>query len=327
MKITSNFKVQNLDFAVWFNYTFRKKYPFLFEWFVDTNNFVEVMQKIELFAGKKEITLQEFVAHFCIMYNETGGQFTPLREMGTIAYFFNHNPPQKSTYNLAPNNKLAGNQLKEWGIIQSDTDVALWNGFVFPRNAPEAVKEASKRCDYNKFRGWGLNQLTWRKNYELHLQPFLPKNIDAYSDTEFEKTLNNLDLACKVYHHFLTNSQNASYLLSEIEKGNFVPYGFVVSGWWQYATDKYQPRCKALLSAMLEALNLEKLPESTTAIHGKNLTKSQIQTIQRNIMESEEFGNTDIVRLLTENGGADGIWGEATNYAFVLTGKDIEYFL
>jgi hypothetical protein len=327
MKITSNFQIQNFDFAVWFNNFFRGKNSFLFQNFINANNFNLLMQKIELFAGKKEISLQEFVAHFCIMYNETGGRFTPLREMGGIDYFFNHNPPQKSTYNLAPNNKLAGNQLKEWGIIQNENDVNVWNGFVFPHSAPQEVKEASKRCDYHRFRGWGLNQLTWRKNYQLHLQPFLPKNIDAYSDTEFENTLNDLDLACKVYHHFLVNSNNANYLLSEIQKANFVPYGFVVSGWWAYATDKYQPRCKALLSAILEALNLEKLPENTFAIHGKNLTKSQIQTIQKNIMESEEFGNTDIVRLLMSNGGADGVWGEATNYAFVLTGKEIEYFL
>lgn len=325
--IIGNFKIQGIDFADWFNKQFRNRNAVLFPNFIIPNNFNALMQRTELFAGKKEISLQEFVAHFCIMYNETGGQFTPLREIGNNAYFFSHNPPRKSTYNLAPNNRLAGNQLKAWGIIQSDTDVALWNGIVFPHNAPDAVKEYSKHCDYFKFRGWGLNQLTWRTNYVLHLQPFLPKNIDEYSAEEFENTLNDLDLACKVYHHFLTNSQNASYLLSEIQKGNFGPYGFVVSGWWQYATDKYQPRCKALLGAMLEGLNLEKLPESTTTIHGKNLTKTQIQTIQNNIMKSEEFGNTDIVRLLMENGGADGVWGKATEYAFGITGKNIEYFL
>jgi hypothetical protein len=327
MKITSNFKIQNIDFADWFNKSFRAKNGFLFQPFISKNGFENLMQKIELFAGKSEITLQEFVAHFCIMYNETGGKFTPLREWGTADYFFNHNPPQKSTYNLAPNNRLAGNQLKAMGVIQSDTDVNAWNGYIFPYNAPQEVKKASERCDYFRFRGWGLNQLTWRANYELHLQPFLPKKIDEYSHEEFEETLNNFDLACKVYHHFLSNSQNANYLLSEIQKGNFVPYGHVVSGWLAYAMNTYQPRCKALLGALLEALNLGKLPENTTAIHGKNLTKSQIQTIQKNIMESEEFGNTDIVRLITSNGGADGIWGQATEYAFVLTGKTIEYFL
>jgi hypothetical protein len=324
--IKGNFSIQGVDFANWFNKSFWGKNSGLFPNFIIPKNFDTLMQRIELFAGKKEISLQEFVAHFCIMYNETGGTFEPLREGGELWYFFSHNPPAKTTYNRSPN-QLAGNQLKAWGIIQSDTDVNLWNGWVFPHNAPQEVKKASEKCDYFKFRGWGLNQLTWRANYQLHLQPFLSKDIDDYTQSEFENTLNDLDLACKVYHHFLTNSQNASYLLSEIEKGNFVPYGFVVSGWWQYATDKYQPRCKTLLNAILEGLNLEKLPESTTTIHGKNLTKTQIQTIQNNIMNSEEFGNTDIVRLMTENGGADGVWGKATEYAFGITGKNIEYFL
>ncbi len=326
MNITNNFQIQNIDFTDWFNGFFRTKNGFLFQNFISKNGFYNLMQKIELFAGKSEITLQEFVAHFCIMYNETGGQFLPMREMGDSAYFFLHNPPQKSTYNCNPN-FLAGNQLKAWGIIQSDADVNAWNSFVFPHNAPLHVKKASERCDYFRFRGWGLNQLTWRANYVLHLQPFLPKKIDEYSDTEFELMLNDFDLACKVYHHFLTNSQNANYLLSEIQKGNFVPYGYVVSGWWAYATDKYQPRCNALLKALLEGLHLNKLPENTTSIHGKNLTKAQIKIIQNNIMQDKEWGNTDIVRLIMENGGADGVWGKATEYAFSLTGKEIEYFL
>jgi hypothetical protein len=322
MKITQNFKVQGINFSDWFNNFFRNSNSSLFPNYLHKKGFENIMQNIENFAGKSEISINEFVAHFCIMYNETGGSFEVLRELGGSPYCFTHNPPQKTTYNRSPN-RLAGNQLKEWGVISAKADVDNWNGGIYPYNAPQEVRKRAENCDFYKFRGWGLNQLTWRANYVSHLEPFLPKKIDEYSHEEFEDLIaGNVLLACKAYHHFLATA--SPHIAQEIEKGNFVPYGLLVSGWLYYAQAKYAPRCIALRNALISALGIMEVPPRKYAIDGMNLQKAQIKTIQENIIRSQ---NTDIARLILDNGGADGIWGNATETAFSIAGKPINYFL
>lgn len=249
MTIKGNFQVGSTSFAHWFNTSFEVNHNDKFPYPVVESNFNKLMDMLPQFTGKTEITIQEFVGHFCIMYNETGGTFKPIREMGYARYMFGTNNGLKLSYNQAPN-LLAGNQLKSWGLINDPNDVALWNGQVFPIGAPQPVITASFKCDYYRFRGWGLNQLTWRNAYMAHIQPFLPKPIDDYGYEEFETLLSetNYDLACKAYHSFAQSSPTS---VQAMINGNYVPYGNLISGGWaQYVNGTYVPRCQSLYNAL-----------------------------------------------------------------------------
>jgi len=248
MKITGNFNVNGQPFASWFNKNLAGKKVFPHR--VDASNFAKVMQYLENLTGKSEISLGEFCGHFAIIYNETGGTFKVLREYGKVSYMFNRlklkGGGTKRSYNIAPN-LLAGNQLKEWGVIRDPADVKLWNGQQYPINAPKEVQKAALKCDFYRFRGYGFNQLTWRTNYKNCLQPHLPKNIDDYSVEEFENAIMNLDIATKTFHSFITQSSIARKAVEELSKNNFTPYGNLVSGGWKsYVKNKFVPRCEGV---------------------------------------------------------------------------------
>ncbi|MBS0251338.1 MAG: hypothetical protein JSR78_09765, partial [Proteobacteria bacterium] len=83
-------------------------------------------------------------------------------------YFFNRHPPQnphKASYNGINGNKLAGNQLRQMGVALSDADMTLWNGRVYPGAQPSSVKLLARKCDFYRFIGRGLAQITGRDNY------------------------------------------------------------------------------------------------------------------------------------------------------------------
>jgi len=308
MFISNNFSVQGLTFAQWFNQRV-KPYYHIFENFINEANFAALMAKMEVWTGKEEITLQEFCAHLSIMYNETGGLLTPIYEMGGQAYCFNRQMPNggvKYSYNRTPN-RLAGDQLLAWGVI-AEAERQVWNGQIYPYNAPLRVQQASAHCDYYRFRGWGLNQLTWRNAYESFMQPHLPKPLDEYEPAEWNATLEgNLDLACKVFRSYTYESPQGSYAMAEVQKENFVPYGNMVSGGWAwYVYNKFLPRVQTLLQLLENAgeHNLQNYAEY--AIDGMNLTPAQIRIIQAN-MNAVLAYNPIVV---------DGFWGNASEGAF-----------
>ncbi|TAE12270.1 MAG: hypothetical protein EAZ95_12635 [Bacteroidetes bacterium] len=265
-QIQGNFTVNGIPFADWFNQKMfgNTSFPppppifhatFLYPYQVQKASFEVVMSHLADFTGKNSITMQEFIGHFSIMYNETGGLFLPLREAyqtsSPARYCFEGG--SKYSYNQQLlGNRLAGNQLKSWGIITSATDVATWNGQIFPINAPIEVIKASFKCDYFRFRGWGFNQLTWRNNYLNHLQPFLPKPIDEYEYEEFEKLLStdNLSLAFKVFHSF---AQSSPSVITNLANGDYAGYGMLVSGWRDYVNYLYMPRCQNLYNTLSQA--------------------------------------------------------------------------
>lgn len=318
--IKGNFMVNGVAFANWFNQDFRFTST-AYNYLINASNFATLMQHIPDFTGKSAITLGEFCGHFAIMYNETGGTFSAIREMGGAKYIFESTSWGKVTYNKAPN-RLAGDQLKEWGVISSDADVKAWNGDVYPGNAPKNVQNAALKCDFYRFRGYGFNQLTWRNNYEKCLQPILPRKLDDYNEEEFEHVLKDIGIACKTFHNFITQSASAKQAINDLDNGSFRAYGMLVSGgWMSYVNNKYVPRALNLYNALQKA----KVTEiSNYAIDNLRLTPQQIKHIQKALINS---GNKAATKAINDNGGLDGYWGDATQEAFQLVGKTIPELL
>ncbi|WP_198145113.1 hypothetical protein, partial [Microscilla marina] len=182
------------------------------------------MENLPNLTGKSEITLNEFCGHMAIIYNETGGTCKPIREMGGPQYMFNTVMPGggvKYSYNTPPNHK-AGDQLMEWGIINTEEQRSLWNGTIYPKHAPEDIKKAALKCDFYRFRGYGFNQLTWRNAYEQCLQPLLPRPMDEYSVEEFEAHINNVKIAAQAFS-IISTKMPMPKINTDLVSGNFRP--------------------------------------------------------------------------------------------------------
>ena len=83
----------------------------------------------------------------------------------------------------------AGDLLKEWGAISDPARVDAWNGYAwsesdvpkdkrkagakYPAQFSDDIKKRSMECDYFKFRGRGLSQITWREGYYKYADPAL----------------------------------------------------------------------------------------------------------------------------------------------------------
>lgn len=251
--ISRNFSVNGVPFAQWFNKTLKPANPKAFPNPVAETTFNALIADIAILTGKAETPLNEFIGHFCIIYNETGGTFKPLREYGGIDYMFNAIPKKKLSYNTLSSNRKAGDQLKAWGIISTPADVTLWNGTAWPATAPDNVKAAAANCDFFKFRGWGLNQLTGRSNYQACLQPFITQNIDQLTTAQFDAIIkNNVELACKVFNKFILQSSKAQQAIADLDAGKFETYGYLVAGGGakNYVNNYYMPRVNALVPAL-----------------------------------------------------------------------------
>lgn len=253
--------VNGLPFVQWFN-QFRLSNRHLFS-HVLKENFDVVFGELECLLGKTNINVSEFVAHFCIIYNETGGTFLPISEWGggqtedsfvNDAYFFGTNNGRKLSYNQAPSIP-AGTLLKNWNIISSNQDVALWNGMVYPHQQPEAVKRKARDCDFYKFRGRGLNQITWRNGYAKYVNPALAKQglkaSGLMTETELKQAFQNPKVYCEVFNQYIHDMSWSGRALESIRQGIFTEYPKYVAGFYAYHYHQlYVNRCIALRNAL-----------------------------------------------------------------------------
>lgn len=319
--ISKPFTLNYKPFPDWFNTEIALKFPF-FQNKINGFNFYKVLSRLTKLTGKSSIGLEEFLGHFCIIYNETGGTFQPSRERGGQEYMFNTVMPNghsKLSYNSAPNNRLAGNQLKAMGAITSSADVLMWNGHVYPKLAPINVKAAAEKCDFYRFRGYGFNQLTWRLNYLNCVQPHLPKPMDEYSVTEFENVLLDFDLASMVFYTFNHRNTQAINAMNSLANGDWQPYAKMVSGGAKWYMDLYGNRYHTLLQKM----NLLTIRDSIIDFDGYALSKPQVTKIQNTIIA---FGNTTAANIINTHGGADGSWGGNTATAFEMLGNPLNTY-
>lgn len=320
--IKGNFKIGNLDFVDWFNQA-RQTRPDLFPNNFNKQNFEKFMSNIKDWTGKEEVTLEEFIGHLCIIYNETGGLWA-FREMGGAAYMFNTVMPNghtKHSYNKAPN-RLAGNQLAGWGFI-TDQEISTWNGQVYPINASQTLHAQALNCDFFKYRGFGLCQITWRDSFIRSVEPLLKKgNLDLYTTAELDvELMSDFSYLTKSYHLFWSTTQQGVNAVNAMQSGDYRWYGNFISGNWAwYVNNKYIPRCQWLLN-MIKQNNMT---EKKYSIDGMNLLPSQIKKIQ---LELLDLANGEVKEKMLGNGGADGYWGDTTEWAFEIVGKSIDDLL
>lgn len=307
--ITGNFTLLDRPFADWFNANLKGKPNFPHA--VNAGSFDNVMQRIEVIFGGP-LNLYEFIAIFCNIYNETGGTFQSQYERGGMAYFFEIRDMggwTKQSYNKAPN-RLAGDQLKEMGFIVAHGHILDWNGERhLPGGFSEAVYNAAKRCDFYRFRGFGLNQITWRNAYEACLQPHLPKPMDEYTVEEFEVLVRGLDIACKAMNSYIRQAYMED-AMRDIHHGVFYTYGKKIGGGY-YSSQVFVPRCTALVNVLSPYF----LPNVT------GMGKDRIIEIQKKIAASSPDAAGIIARANKKvTGGFDGIWGTGSKLAYLVAG-------
>ncbi len=200
----------HVHFVDWFNKDFRPRMPKVFPG--DPNGkvltfpgnlarggFINVFDQVaKLYTA--ELTVEEFVAIFTIIYNETGGSFAPISEKGQPIkdipawpkYFFEANG--KASYNRGGNRK-AGDLLMASKHIETPEELAQWNSTTWPEPAPGSeLYNAALECDFNKYRGRGLIQITFRSAYLAHVDPALAAASKSKADDLSEVELGDIIL-------------------------------------------------------------------------------------------------------------------------------------
>ena len=260
---SGNVLVGRKHFADWFNDDFKPLYPGnhptlllwkkpapMFPSKVNKKNFQTVFDSVEhLWA--KELSLQEFLGFFCIFYNETGGTLEPISEGGSEKYIFEPTAAGKASYNTSKVNRPAGGQLKAMGAIADDR-VAAWNGSSYPDDT--GIKDKVHECDFWKFRGRGIIQLTFRENYKKHCEPALLKygykGIDALSERELRQIIHDDP---RIYLHMVKSFfGDIKDAFAKVNDDQFVETGRRVSGQTPYG-ELYEWRCLTLMEAMQKA--------------------------------------------------------------------------
>ncbi len=255
---SGNVLVGGKHFADWFNDDFRPLHPGnhptlllwkkpapMFPGKVNKRNFQTVFDNVEhLWA--KQLSLQEFLGFFCIFYNETGGTLEPISERGSEKYIFEPSAAGKASYNTSKMNRPAGDLLAAMGAISGDR-VAAWNGSVYPDDT--GIKEQVHECDFWKFRGRGLIQLTFRENYKKHCEPALKENgykgVDELREQDLGQIIHDDP---RIYLFF----QGIKSAFAKVNDNHFLETGRRVSGQTPYG-ELYEWRCLTLMDAMQKA--------------------------------------------------------------------------
>jgi uncharacterized protein (TIGR02594 family) len=203
----SDITVGGKHFVDWFNQDFQPtqtgKHPTLklhgkpvmkFPCKVSKEAFATVLDNCADFWAS-ELTLNEFLGFFGVIYQETGGSFLPISELGGMKYMFESIVNAKASYN-GPPNRRAGDLLRARGVIAAN-DVSTFNAWnsttTYPNPQDPNLERHARECDFWKYRGRGLIQITWRDNYLKHVEPYLVargyKKCDELTEEELGRII------------------------------------------------------------------------------------------------------------------------------------------
>lgn len=140
-------------------------------------------ENIQILTGNDDVNIFQFIIMVSIMINETGGKLnTTVTEFGSLEYMFNKKG-KKASYNRLKGNKTAYDLFRDINFMSVPSRLSMikpknindpaWKGMKYPSN--ELVGGYNSKdnykvgliseCDFYKFRGRGLIQLTGRANY------------------------------------------------------------------------------------------------------------------------------------------------------------------